>query len=46
MRCRYIRAGKQCKREATDGWTTCRRHYTAGMNRKTWDRIQKDKRGE
>lgn len=38
LQCRYTRASVQCERAARDGWTTCARHYTAGMNRASWDR--------
>lgn len=32
-----------CEREARKGYTTCGRHYSAGMSRKQWDMAQKAK---
>lgn len=43
-RCRFTFSdGKLCHRIAREGWTTCNRHYTAGMSRAQWKLIHKPK---
>lgn len=33
----------QCEREARKGWTTCDKHYSAGMNRSQWAKLPKNR---
>ena len=51
FQCRYTGAPNtrgvgpdgRCPREAMRGWTMCPSHGTAGMHRRTWERIQRER---